>query len=379
MIGAVPLAQRRWTRRILDAVLALVLAVLAAGAAVGAGWAQAVPLLLLTVPLTWRRHRPVLVLAVVAVGASWATSGSSAYWTNALALVCLLLACYSAAAYVRRPLVSLIAITAVAGAAAAQGGGWPDVGARLAPFGILGTIWAAVTVIRQRDDRANQWRSRAQELQRLQELERELTLREERRRIARELHDIVTHAVSVMTLQTGAARRLASRDLTRATEILEAVEGEGREALNELRDLLGLLTADDDAPLAPQPSIAELRALIQRLAATGFDVSLTTQGEQPTVPPGIDLAVYRIVQEALTNSMRHANGAPTRVTLRFTPDTVEADIIDEGTPAQTRSPVFGHGLIGMRERASLYGGTMEAIATSTGFTVHVRLPLIQAP
>jgi signal transduction histidine kinase len=360
-------------------VLALALAVLAAGAAASAGRAQAVPLLLLTVPLTWRRHLPVLVLTVVAAGASWATSDSSDYWINALALICLLLACYSTAAYVRHPLVSLIAVTAVAGAAAAQGGGWPAAGARLAPFGILGFIWAAATLIRQRDDRANQWRSRAQELQRLHELERELTLREERRRIARELHDIVTHAVSVMTLQTGAARRLASRDLTRATEILGAVEGEGREALNELRDLLGLLTADEDAPLAPQPSIADLRPLIRRLAATGFDVALKTEGEQRTVSPGIDLAVYRIVQEALTNSMRHANGAPTRVMLRFTGDAVEADITDEGASAEPQIPVFGRGLVGMRERASLYGGTMEAVATPAGFTVHVRLPLIQAP
>lgn len=377
MMCAVPFAwRRRWTKGILDVVLGFVLTMLAVRAAVGASWAQAVPLLLMTVPLAWRRRLPVPSLAVVAAGALWATADSSDYRISALALVCLLVACYSAAAYVRRPVVSLIAIATVAGLVAAQGGGWPAVGARLAPFGILGSIWCGVTVIRQRDDRASQWRSRAQQLERVQELERELMLRDERSRIARELHDIVTHAVSVMTLQTGAARRLAGRDLSRATEILEAVEGQGREALNELRGLLGLLTGDEDAPLAPQPSIADLPALVQRLAAAGLDVTLTIEGEKLQVPPGIELAAYRIVQEALTNSMRYANGAPTRVMLRFTADEIAIDISDEGTPAD--APAFGRGLMGMRERASLYGGTVDAIATSAGFTVHALLPLTEA-
>jgi signal transduction histidine kinase len=356
-----------------DLLFALVLAFLAIGVRPTSGRALA-GALLVSLPLALRRRWSLPVLGVVVGATVWNEASSGSVRLGAVEFTAILIAAYSVVVYVRHPIVAWAATLAAAAAVAARGSGWPPLGARAAPFVILGVLWLAVSAIRRRQERAEHWEGRAQQLERMHELERELVLREERRRIARELHDVVTHAVSVMTLQTGAARSLVSRDPARAAAMLQAVEDGGRGALNELRDLLGLLTSDERAALAPQPGIADVEALVERLAATGVPVTLTVEGAARPLPAGIDLAGYRIIQEALTNSLRHARGAPARVTIRFLEGALELEVADDGSTEDEPTP--GRGLIGMRERAALYGGTVETrVGNAAGFTVRARLPL----
>jgi signal transduction histidine kinase len=363
---------RAWNGLPADSLLAIVLAAAAIGVAPASRQALAVALLL-SLPLALRRRWPIAVLAVVVGATAWTDASTGSVWVAAIEFAAILVAAYSVVVYVRHPIAAWAATLAAAAALAARGSGWPPLGARTAPFVILGALWLAVSTIRRRQERAEHWQERAQQLERMQELERELVLRDERRRIARELHDVVTHAVSVMTLQTGAARGLVSRDPPRAVAILQAVEEGGREALTELRDLLGLLTADEEAPLAPQPGVADVEALVERLVAAGVPVTLTVEGEARALPAGIDLAGYRIIQEALTNSLRYARGAPACVTIRFAEGALELEVADDGLTEHAPTP--GRGLIGMRERAALYGGTVETRVGSAGFTIRARLPL----
>lgn len=329
--------------------------------------------LFVALPLALRRRWPIPVLGVVVAATVW-TGPTTDVGAAAIEFAAILIAAYSVIAYVSWPLVAWATTLAAAAAIAASGSGWPPLGRDGTPFVILGALGLAATAIRRRQERAEHWQARAQQVERLRELERELVLHDERRRIARELHDVVTHGVSVMTLQTGAARRLVGCDPARAAVMLHAVEDGGRQALNELRDLLGLLTAEEHAPLAPQPGIGDIRALVERLSTTGLPVTLAVEGEIRPVPAGIDLAGYRIIQEALTNVLRHANGAPARVTIRYGDHQLELEIADEGTAVD--APIPGRGLISMRERAALYGGTIEArVGAAKGFTVRARLPL----
>ncbi len=219
-------------------------------------------------------------------------------------------------------------------------------------------------------------RERAERAERERETAARVAVAEERARIARELHDVVAHSVSVMVLQTGAVRRLLRDDQPREREALDAVERTGREALVEMRRLLGVLRApDEQAELAPQPGLSELPALVARTEAAGLAVALHVEGEPGPLPVGVDLSAYRIVQEALTNTLKHAGPAHAEVAIRYRPDAVEIEVRDDGRgPATTNGD--GHGLVGMRERATLYGGELSAGARDGGgFVVLARLPL----
>jgi signal transduction histidine kinase len=213
----------------------------------------------------------------------------------------------------------------------------------------------------------------------LLELEHEAALRAERARIARELHDVVTHSVSVMVLQTGAARQIMSHDAERSRAMLASVEGSGRAALDELRRLLDLLSdADEGAPLAPQPGVTEIPSLIDQVRHAGLAVDLRVEGEPRAISNGVALAAYRIVQEALTNVLKHAGGASTSVVLRWGSRELELEILDLGAehgPDGHDSPP-GRGLTGMRERAAMYGGTLDAHhKPDGGYAVRARIPL----
>jgi signal transduction histidine kinase len=216
--------------------------------------------------------------------------------------------------------------------------------------------------------RANQRAARA-------ERERELAVADERSRIARELHDVVSHSISVMGIQAGAARRELEPGQDAAREALLTVEATGREALGEMRRLLGILRADGGgAGLAPQPSLQHLPELV-----AGQPVRLDVDVGDPPLPPGVELAAYRIVQEALTNVRRHAGAAPATVTVRRRNGALELEIRDQGpgAPAAARP---GHGIIGMRERAALYGGELEiASPAGGGHVVRARLPVEAGP
>jgi signal transduction histidine kinase len=207
------------------------------------------------------------------------------------------------------------------------------------------------------------------------EQERDQAVAEERSRIARELHDVVSHSISVMGIQAGAARRRLHPDQTDAREAMLTIESTGREALGEMRRLLGILRSDG-APggLAPQPSLATLPELV-----TGQPVELRIDIGTDPLPSGVELAAYRIVQEALTNVRRHAGAAPATVTIHRNGTALELEIRDTGpgAPAEARP---GHGIIGMRERAALYGGSLEiASPPEGGHLVRARLPVEATP
>ena len=199
----------------------------------------------------------------------------------------------------------------------------------------------------------------------------------ERKRIARELHDIVAHAMSVMVVQAGAAEQVVDADPAQARRSLEAIRATGAGALDELRRLVGMLREDGDVgALTPQPGLAGLRDLIDDAADGGLPVSLDVAGAQRELPAGVDLAAYRIVQESLTNARRHAVGATrVEVSARFLPEALEVEVEDDGhgSPATVGT---GHGLVGMQERAAFYDGTLVAGALpARGFRVVARLPL----
>jgi signal transduction histidine kinase len=200
---------------------------------------------------------------------------------------------------------------------------------------------------------------------------------DERRRIAREMHDVVAHSVSMMVVQAGGARRILDRDPARAVAAAELIERTGREALAEMRRLLGVLHPGEHAEYTPQPTLLELGALVERTRVAGVPVTLTVEGERRELPVGLDLAAYRVVQEALTNALKHGGGAPTEVVVHYRADAVEVRIADRGNGTlNTRLGGSGHGLVGMRERVRMYGGELHAgRRRGGGFEVSARLPL----
>jgi signal transduction histidine kinase len=214
---------------------------------------------------------------------------------------------------------------------------------------------------------------------RLAERERDVAAREavveERARIARELHDAVAHSVSMMVIQAGAERRVVEDGSTR--EVLQTIEQIGRGALTEMRRLVGMLRADSSSgPLAPQPTLADLPTLMTQVREAGLPVEFCVDGERRELPVGIELSAYRIVQEALTNALKHAGRAHASVSVRYGPDSLELEIADDGAGVPADVPGGGHGLAGIRERVSLYGGKFDASARlGGGFAVRVLLPL----
>jgi signal transduction histidine kinase len=215
---------------------------------------------------------------------------------------------------------------------------------------------------------------------RLAERERQVAAREavveERARIARELHDVVAHHVSTMVLQAGAERRAV--DSTETREVLAGIEQVGRSALREMRRMVAMLRQDQPDELAPQPRLREVQVLVSQLRSAGMDVSMAVAGTPRDLPEGIELSAYRIVQEALTNALKHAGGAGTEVRIGYGAEALELEIVDAGSAVRDLSggESGGHGLVGMRERVAMYGGTFEAgRVRGGGFGVRVLLPV----
>jgi signal transduction histidine kinase len=240
------------------------------------------------------------------------------------------------------------------------------------PFaaGTLAVMLIIRRIVRHRDRRAE-----------LAERERDVAAREavveERARIARELHDAIAHNVSMMVVQAGAERRVLGTSSSATKEVLETIEQIGRGALTEMRRLVGMLRADAPDMLAPQPRLADLPTLMAQVGAAGLPVDFRVDGDSRELPVGIELSAYRIVQEALTNALKHGGQAQAAVHLRYGADTLELEITDDGGGALVQVPGGGQGLVGMRERVSLYGGVFDAGARpGGGFAVRVLLPLI---
>ena len=210
------------------------------------------------------------------------------------------------------------------------------------------------------------------------EAERERVLEEERARIARELHDVIAHSVSVMIVQAGAARLTLNGESPQTTDALLSVERAGRQALDEMRRLLGMLRQGHPEPqLTPQPGLGQVDRLIEQVRAAGLPVELAVEGTPVPLAPGVDLSAYRIVQEALTNAIKHAEATSARLRLRYEADALAIEVVDDGRGGSAGGS--GHGLVGMRERVELYRGTFEAgPADGRGFRVHARLPVGQS-
>jgi signal transduction histidine kinase len=243
---------------------------------------------------------------------------------------------------------------------------------------ITGAALALVAyAVQIRERRATELEERADRVEEEREERERAVVSEERSRIARELHDVIAHYVSLMTVQAGAARLLLAEDPQRAAEPLLSVEETGRQALAEMRGLLELLRRDTtETGLAPEAGLVELPALVERCEGAGLPVELAIVGEAKTIAPGVDLAAYRVVQEALTNAVKHAGPARVWVTVRYAPQTLELEIRDDGQ-ATARNGDDGHGLVGMRERVDLYRGTLEAGPRGGGYHVHATFPLAQ--
>ena len=241
---------------------------------------------------------------------------------------------------------------------------------------LAAVVWMIGRAVHRREAQVERLDHRARQLEREREEKVRALVAEERTRIARELHDVVAHSVSVMVVQAQAGPRLLS-DPHRTASTFEAIEASGREALVELRRLLGILrTEDKQLAVGPQPGLASLDALVEQVRHAGLAVDLRIEGEQTPLSPGLDLSAYRIVQEALTNTLKHAGAARAEVVVRYGASEVELEILDDGSGAPTLVNGAGHGLIGMRERAALYGGRLDAGARPEGgYTVHARLPL----
>ncbi len=252
----------------------------------------------------------------------------------------------------------------------------------LFPSAVVMISWLCGRAVRARALLTEELHEAAIRAEEAHEAEAQRAMAEERRRIAREMHDVVAHSVSVMVVQAGGARRIIDRDPDRAAQAAAQIEYTGRAALVEMRRLLGLLHAGEGeaGALAPQPSLAELDALVDRSRAAGLPVEVRVLGERRALPAGIDLAAYRIVQEALTNTLKHAGAAPTEVHLRWGEDELELEILDRGAAQAPRNGSGGgHGLVGMAERVRLYGGELEAgPRPAGGFRVRARLPLVRA-
>ncbi|WP_338700897.1 histidine kinase [Streptomyces sp. Q6] len=260
---------------------------------------------------------------------------------------------------------------------------------RFAPLLVLLPIALIANGLRTWKQRSTDGASRLAALEREQAEALRAAVADERARIARELHDVVTHNVSVMVIQAGAARTILARNPEGATRALLAVEAGGRAAMAELRHVMGLLTADStaqgdgsDDDLAPQPGLDHIPPLIDRLRQAGLPVELTTTGaaDLGAVPPGIALTAYRVVQEALTNTVKHARGARASVIVEHSPDALRVEVTDTGgTPGPGAATGNGRGLIGLRERLALYDGTLHTGARLTGgYRVEARVPLTPA-
>ena len=236
--------------------------------------------------------------------------------------------------------------------------------------------WLAGFAVRERAVKAEAAEVRATVAERERDAAARVAVAEERARIARELHDVVAHAVSVMVLQVGAVRHKLPEELDDDREALNGVERAGRTALTEMRRLLAAMRTDEDeAELAPQPGLDGLDSLAEEVGRAGLPVRLHVEGERFQLPRAIDLSAYRIVQEGLTNALKHARASAADVTVRYRPDELRLEVRDDGT-GLAASDGLGHGLVGIRERVKIYGGEMSAgTANGGGFVLSTRLPI----
>jgi signal transduction histidine kinase len=326
----------------------------------------------------WRRSRPLLVMAIMFPGllvmAIWLTQPPDMF-----AAIVMLLSCgYAVGRHEQgRRSVYGVAVGTAAMVTLAIIFDPNDIFFPVTFFWIV--PWVVGRTIRNQTALARELAEKAERATHAREEEERRAIALERNRIARELHDVLAHNLSVMVVQAGAARRIVDKNPAQAAEVAELIQRTGREALAEIRHLFGPVRRGDVEDLSGPPSLARVDELARGARSAGLRVELRVKGEVVELPPGIDLTAYRIVQEALTNAIKHAGSATATVTVSYEPNEVVLSIEDDGEGAREDDYLSeaggGHGLVGMRERAALYGGLVQAgRRRGGGFAVHARLP-----
>lgn len=370
---------RRWRPTTTDLALAVVLTVLTqlelalAEAVEGPRLAQTVSFAAMTLAVAWRRSFPVGAAAVAAVGlAAQTLTGSAEVVGGFLALA---VVTYSVASYA--PLVpALLGGVLILGAVFL----YPvlhevSLADEVGNGAIFAGTWGLGRLVRVRQRRELEAHVRLELAQREHQDQVRRIVGEERTRIARELHDIVGHGVSLMVLQSGAARQTLDRDPTRAKKLLATAEGQGRQALVEMERMLGILRAPDGPATEEPHTLDSVGDLVEGLRAAGLEVDCRVVGDRRPLAPGLELSGYRIVQEATTNVVKHADAGHVRIVIQYGAGDLVIRVEDDGRAAKHPPAGGGHGLVGMRERAALFGGSLDAgPAADGGWTVAARLP-----
>jgi signal transduction histidine kinase len=340
----------------------------------GPRWANWLMIAAIGALLVWRRRTPLVsglaALVLIAVYAVTLTGPGELAWF----LLPILLIAFGFGAHLdgAAAVAGVLALVATVTTINIAMGTPEDV------FPIIFMLLAALAgrVVRSRARLAAELHEAALRAEEEREARAAAAVADERRRIAREMHDVVAHSMSVMVVQAGGARRILEHEPERAVAAAEQIELTGREALAEMRRLLGVLRPGDESR-APQPGLDRLHALVERARGAGLPVALAISGERPPLPAGLELAAYRILQEGLTNAIKHADAAPTRVAVRYGAGAVDLLVENDGpgAPSARNGHAAGHGIVGMRERVRMFGGSLEAgERDGGGFRVRATLP-----
>ncbi len=372
-----------------DRIFAAALFVAAQAEVLSVGVSDApLPLLMLaaagyTLPFAWRRVRPLAAVTIVVLSVVIEAALLTDTTRYFIPFIGVMVFSYGGGAYLDgRAAYAALAVMVTGVLTVTLLSPSQIAGDYIFPTSFAAISWLAGRGVRTRTRLTEELHEAAVREQEARALDAQRAAGDERRRIAREMHDVVAHSVSVMVVQAGGARRILERDPERAVAAAAQIERTGREALAEMRRLLGVLHRDDDEhdARAPQPTMAGVDALVERARAAGLPVELHMEGERRSLPAGLDLAAFRVVQEGLTNALKHADHAPTDVHVRWGAHALELEILDRGPgPARDRlGGDDGHGLVGMRERVKLYGGELEAgRRRGGGFRIRAKLPLVR--
>jgi signal transduction histidine kinase len=342
------------------------------------GWTIAL-ILLMTLPIAYRRIAPDVVM--ITTGAA-ALSYYSLGYPDTVAALGTLIALYSVAAHGHRRLaIQALIGTAVGLSISILVTDLGDLTLQIlvSNYIIYGTAWVVGDNMRTRRAYTHELEARAAGLERERETQSREAVIEERRRIAREMHDVVAHSVSVMVVQAGAARKVLDSKPAQARDALSSIETTGRQTLTEMRRLTGVLRGGEHADKTPQPGLGYIEKLIEQTREAGLPVEVTVQGQPYELPQGADLSAFRIVQEALTNSLKHAGPSHANVYITYASGKLELRVTDDGRGAAERlsnGSAGGHGLVGMRERVAMFGGELKTgPLPGGGYEVRATLPL----
>jgi signal transduction histidine kinase len=357
-----------------------------------------VSLLVVTLPLALRRRYPLAVAVIVilsfVVGRLLYNPGIPVLtgWEGYFSVWACWLALYTVVAHAPRTRATAIGLAALVAVVLGEiireiffyaGGSFPGLPLNRGFYTAYNIVFVALPLllgaaVRSLRERQRELAAQTRELEREREENARRAVLEERVRIARELHDVVAHHVSLMGVQAGAARRVMASRPDKAEEVLSSIEASSRQAVVELHRLLGFLRrAGQPDALAPHPDLGQLPELVAQAGQGRLSVELSIEGERRPLPRTLEVSAYRVIQEALTNALKHSGGTTARVRLDYTPSALEIEVLDDGGPAApSGGPVGGHGLIGMRERVGLHGGHLRAGRTPQGgFAVHATFPL----